>query len=103
LIGAARAARGRQRERTTAYVRDGELVVAAAVGDEGAWGVLVERHAQLVWDTVRSCGLDERSSARASESTWLRLVDQLHDFGGGADIRGWLVSVAREEAQRPAR
>jgi len=77
---------------------DTVLVADAAAGDENAWEELVSRHAQLVWDVVRSYGLGASAAADACIVTWLRCADHLDDLVRGGSIVDWLSCAAAREA-----
>jgi RNA polymerase sigma factor (sigma-70 family) len=81
----------------------GELVRAAAAGDEGAWRDLVERFARMVWFTARSVGLSPAAAADVSQTTWLRLAEHLGRIREPSRVGAWLAVTARREALRVSR
>ncbi len=76
------------------------LVAAAAEGDERAWCELVARFHGLLWATARACGLSEADAADVTQTTWLRLAENLGRISEPAALPGWLVTTARREAIR---
>jgi len=78
----------------------GELVHAAAAGDQSAWDKLVDRFSGLVWSVARSFRLGDADAADVTQVTWLRLVEHLHRIEDGDRIGAWLATTARREALR---
>jgi RNA polymerase sigma factor (sigma-70 family) len=78
------------------------LLDAAAEGDEAAWGELVRRFNRLLWATARGCGLMEADAADVTQTTWLRLAEQLGRISTPEALPGWLVTTTRREAVRVA-
>lgn len=76
------------------------LVEAAAEGDERAWSELVVQFHGLLWATARACGLSESDAADVTQTTWLRLAEQLGKINEPAALPGWLVTTTRREAIR---
>jgi RNA polymerase sigma-70 factor (ECF subfamily) len=81
-------------------IQAGELVRAAALGDETAFTELVARHhhdlLRVAYVICRDRALAEDSAQAAWAIAWRRMGD-LRD---PALIRGWLVAVAANEARR---
>lgn len=78
----------------------GDLVNAAASGDETAWNALVDRFAGLVWAVARSYRLDAADAADVSQTTWLRLVEHLGRLREPDRVGAWLAATTRNEALR---
>ena len=78
----------------------GELVRAAAAGDQRAWEALVGRFGGLVWSVARAHGLSRADAADVSQTAWLRLVEHLHRLRDPERVGTWLASTARHEALR---
>ena len=76
------------------------LVRAAAGGDVGAWDRLVDGFAGVVWSVTRAFGLSHADAADVSQTTWLRLAENLDNLKDPARVGGWLVTTARREAMR---
>ena len=78
-----------------------DLVQAAAAGDSHGWDGLVERFGALVWSTARAWGLSLEEGADVTQTTWLRLAEQLGVLRDGHNRIGvWLASTARQESLR---
>lgn len=80
-----------------------DLVLAAADGEDAAWEALVDRFAGLVWGVARSHGLSEADAADVSQSTWLRLAENVRSVRQPERIAGWLATTARNESIRVLR
>ena len=81
----------------------GELVRAAATGDEAAFTELVARHhrdlLRVAYVICRDAALAEDSAQAAWAIAWRRMGD----VKDPTQIRGWLVAVAANEARRTMR
>jgi len=73
------------------------LVHRAARGDQLAWNKLVEHFGALVWSTVHAYRLSAADAAEVSQTTWLRLVENLGRVHEPAHVGAWLVTTARRE------
>lgn len=80
-----------------------DLVERASQGDQRAWNALVDRFGNLVWSVVRGFRLDPASAADVSQTTWLRLVENLDRIRDPERLAGWLATTARNEALRLVR
>lgn len=78
----------------------GDLVRAAADGDEQAWHRIVDDHARLVWAVARSHRLGDADAGDVFQATWLRLVENLHRLHHPEQLPAWLVTTARRECLR---
>jgi RNA polymerase sigma factor (sigma-70 family) len=76
---------------------NGELLAAAAAGDQRAWDTLVERHTSLLWSIARSYRLSAADAADVVQTTWLRLVEHLGKVADPERLPGWLATTARRE------
>lgn len=83
--------------------RSAELVTAAAAGDSAAWNQLVDGYAGLVWSIIRGYRLSGENAADVSQTTWLRLVEQLPRLREPERVGGWLATTARRECLRVLR
>ena len=73
------------------------LVRAAARGDQRSWDALVAEYGGLIWAITRSYRLTPAEAADVSQTTWLRLcenIDRLRDPGA---VGAWLATTARRE------
>ncbi len=80
-----------------------ELLRRAAAQDLAAWEELVRRFGQLVFHTACTIGLGPSDAADASQLTWLRLVEHIHEIREPEHLPAWLAVTARREALRIAR
>jgi DNA-directed RNA polymerase specialized sigma24 family protein len=80
-----------------------ELLRRAADQDLTAWEELVQRFGQLVFHTAGTIGLGYSDAADASQLTWLRLVEHIHEIREPEHLPAWLAVTARREALRIAR
>jgi RNA polymerase sigma factor (sigma-70 family) len=81
----------------------GDLVRAAADGDQVAWTALVERFSGLVWAVARAHRLSRADAADVSQTTWMRLVEHLGDIRHPERVGAWLSATARHECLRVIR
>lgn len=79
------------------------LVERARGGDGNAWNAIVDRFAGLVWAVARRHGLGHSDAADVSQTTWLRLVENLDRIRDPERVGGWLATTARHEALRVLR
>lgn len=75
------------------------LVKAAADGDAGAWGQLVDRFGSLLWSVCRKYRLTEEDAADVVQLTWLRLLEHLDRIRDPQRLAGWLATTCRHECQ----
>lgn len=79
------------------------LVAAAAGGDDIAWRTLVARYLDLVWAVARGHSLDHCDAADVTQTTWLRLHEQLPRLTEPERVGAWLATTARRESLRVLR
>ena len=79
------------------------LVQAASDGNRAAWNALVDRFAPTVWAIARGHRLNAADAADVSQTTWLRLVENLHRIEQPERIGAWLATTARRESLRVIR
>jgi len=85
------------------YVEQGEtgdLVKAAAAGDEMAWRALVEEFSSLVWAVSRSFRLGSADAGDVYQTVWLRLAEHLGQIQNPGQLGAWLATTARRESLR---
>jgi RNA polymerase sigma factor (sigma-70 family) len=82
---------------------NGELVEAAAAGDQKAWDALVDRFTSLLWNIARQYRLSAADAADVVQTTWLRLVENLDRIAEPERLAGWLATTARRECLRVSR
>jgi RNA polymerase sigma factor (sigma-70 family) len=74
------------------------LVLKAREGDASAWEELVVRFGALIAATGRRYRLSTADAAELQQTTWLRLVENLHRIEQPASVGGWLATTARHES-----
>jgi RNA polymerase sigma factor (sigma-70 family) len=79
------------------------LIRAAHDGDEAAWAAIVDRFAGLVWSTARAHRLTAAEAADVSQTTWLRLIENLDRIKDPERVGAWLATTARRECLRHIR
>jgi RNA polymerase sigma factor (sigma-70 family) len=91
------------REDDEAEVDVAVLVAAAADGDEGAWGEIVQRYAPLLTRVISGYRLSGAELDDVAQTVWLRLVEHLGALREPRALPGWIVTTARHEALRALR
>lgn len=81
-------------------VDEAVLVERASAGDMEAFEELVMRHADRLFATLRSFGLDELEAHEVAQETFLRAWRSLPRFEGRSRFFTWLYRIAFNEAQR---
>jgi len=81
-------------------VDEAVLVQRASAGDMEAFEELVMRHADRLFATLRSFGLDELEAHEVAQETFLRAWRSLPRFEGRSRFFTWLYRIAFNEAQR---
>ena len=74
------------------------LVTKAGEGDPRAWEELVDRFGGMIAATGRRYRLSTADVAELQQTTWLRLVENLHRIEQPERIGGWLATTARRES-----
>lgn len=83
---------------------DADLITRfGALGDEGAFELLVWRHAPLVQRVCRSVLHDHHAAEDAAQATFLILARRAKTFTGRGSVVGWLYRVARRVSVRLAK
>lgn len=91
------------RSNQSADIEVAELVEGARAGSREAWEGLVDRFAGLVWAVARSLRLDASDAADVSQTTWLKLLQNLDRIEKADRVGGWLATTARRESLRVLR
>jgi RNA polymerase sigma factor (sigma-70 family) len=81
-------------------VEAAELVTAAAAGDHRAWEGLVNAYVGLIWAIARNHGLSLGDAADVSQTTWLRLIENIDRLDDRSRVGAWLATTARRECLR---
>lgn len=85
----------------TSYVPTGAkasvagLLLRVGDGDPAAWEEIVRRYGHLVSATVRSFRLQDADALDATQTTWLRLAEHVHQIQHSERLSGWLATTAR--------
>jgi RNA polymerase sigma factor (sigma-70 family) len=74
------------------------LVQKAKQGDPGAWEELVARFGGMIAATGRRYRLTPADVAELQQTTWLRLVENVHRIEQPERVGGWLATTARRES-----
>ena len=74
-----------------------ELVARVRSGDAAAWEALTDRFTNLLWSIARGLGLGEADATDAVQTTWLRLVENVHAIREPDRLGGWLATSVRRE------
>lgn len=77
---------------------DEELARRVAGGETALFEVLLRRHDQRVYRTVRAILRDEDEAEDAMQQAWIAAYRHLADFEGTAPFATWLVRIAANEA-----
>ena len=74
------------------------LVEKAKNGHSGAWEELVARFGGMIASTGRRYRLTPSDVAELQQTTWLRLVENVHRIEQPERVGGWLATTARRES-----
>jgi RNA polymerase sigma factor (sigma-70 family) len=76
------------------------LVERVRDGDSAAWSALVDAYAGLVWGIARNHRLSQGDAADVSQTTWLRLIENVDRIEDPRRVGAWLATTARRECLR---
>jgi RNA polymerase sigma-70 factor (ECF subfamily) len=76
---------------------DREVVRRVLAGETALFEVLMRRHDQRVYRTVRSILRDEDEAEDAMQQAWIQAYLHLGEFKGSAALSTWLVRIAANE------
>jgi RNA polymerase sigma factor (sigma-70 family) len=79
------------------------LVQRVRDGDQQAWDALVDAYAGLVWGIARNHRLGQSDAADVSQTTWMRLVENVERIDDPRRVGAWLATTARRECLRVLR
>jgi RNA polymerase sigma factor (sigma-70 family) len=86
---------------------DEELMTAYVAGETGAFELLFQRYAQVLYRVVRRRLASDADAHDVVQQTLLQLHRARHDFRSGAPLRPWLFTIAlnlvREHHRRRGR
>ena len=81
----------------------GELVRRAREGDAGGWEGLVDGYVGLIWAITHGYRLSEGDAHDVTQTTWLRLVENIDRLADPQRVGAWLATTARRECLRVLR
>jgi RNA polymerase sigma factor (sigma-70 family) len=79
-----------------------KFVAEAAGGDRAAWEKLVDAYGGLIWAITRNHRLRHGDAADVSQTTWLRLLENIDRLTDPGRVGAWLATTARRECLRLA-
>lgn len=79
------------------------LIGRVRAGDQTAWDMLVTAYVGLVWAITRNHRLSHGDASDVSQTTWLRLVENLDRLDDPSRVGAWLATTARRECLRTLR
>jgi len=74
------------------------LVESAGQGDQQAWRELVLRFGGMIASVGRRYGLSAADIGELQQTTWLRLVENLHRIEQPERVGGWLATTASRQS-----
>jgi RNA polymerase sigma factor (sigma-70 family) len=74
------------------------LLQRAANDDQSAWKELIDKYDRFVRSVAGSCGLQAADVDDVAQTTWLRLVQNLHRIRDPERLAGWLAVTASRES-----
>ena len=77
-----------------------QLVHRAGAGDRQAWEHLVAHYTNVIRTQTRQFGLGDSDAGDVAQTTWLRLVENIHRIEHPDRLSGWLATTARRECLR---
>lgn len=83
--------------------RRAALLAAARDGSQESLAELIADLTPLLWQVARSQGVDREQSADIVQSTWVQLLERLHEIHTPTALVGWLVTVTKRDAWRTKR
>jgi RNA polymerase sigma factor (sigma-70 family) len=78
----------------------GELVVRVRAGDSTAWPSLVDGFLGLLVSSLRELRLSDSDVRDVTQTTWLRLIQNVDRIEDPRRVGSWLVTTARREGLR---
>jgi RNA polymerase sigma factor (sigma-70 family) len=78
------------------------VVMEARAGSSDAWHTLIRRFSGLVSAIARRCRLNDSDVAEVSQTTWLRLVENIDRIQQPERLGAWLATTSRRESLRIA-
>jgi len=78
-------------------------VLRAAAGDRSAWDEIVASFSGLIWTIASAHRLGPADAAEITQTTWMRLVENLATIREPERLAGWISTTARRECLRMLR
>jgi RNA polymerase sigma factor (sigma-70 family) len=75
-------------------------VAGAAAGERASWERLVDAYGGLIWAITRNHRLLHGDAADVSQTTWLRLLENIDRLKDPGRVGAWLATTARRECLR---
>jgi RNA polymerase sigma factor (sigma-70 family) len=85
-------------EYASAQMHDAEVVKRVIAGEKALFEILMRRHNQTLYRTVRSYLRDEDEVQDAMQNTYLKAFDKLYQFQGSSSFSTWLIRIGINEA-----
>ncbi len=79
------------------------LVHAAGDGNQEAWAELVRRFGGMIASVGRRYGLSQADIGELQQTTWLRLVENIHRLKQPERVGGWLATTASRQSLQLAK
>jgi RNA polymerase sigma factor (sigma-70 family) len=79
-----------------------QVVMEARAGSSEAWHTLIQRFSGLVSAIARRCRLNDADVTEVSQTTWLRLVENIDRIHQPERLGAWLATTSRRESLRIA-
>ncbi len=84
-------------DRTT--LRDDELLMLIAHGDEQALGMLYDRYGRLVYSIAFRCTADQLSAEEVTQDVFQRVWQQARAFRAAeGSVASWMIGISRHRA-----
>src|SRR4051794_33590275 len=84
-------------------VPDAEVVERVRAGEKGLYEILMRRHNQRLFRTIRAVVTDDAEAEDVLQETWVRAYEHLDQFAGRASFATWATRIAYHEALARAR
>src|SRR4051794_19691173 len=84
-------------------VPDAEVVERVRAGEKGLYEILMRRHNQRLFRTIRAVVTDDVEAEDVLQETWVRAFEHLDQFAGRASFATWATRIAYHEALARAR
>lgn len=80
---------------STALLTDAAIVARVRAGDRDAYGILVQRHQQVLYRYSRGMGFDHDTGLDLVQDTFIKGYTRIADCRDAAHIRAWLFRILR--------